>query len=186
MSEAENSMYYKVIKKPIDIATIQRRVTKGVYLNDLENLSEDIRLIFKNCYQYNFDDSPASKQAKRLETYFENELYFELRVNMKARSATPVVDQVMAAPVEIDLSRMNEADKKNCYLLLRRFEKQEGVNWFKLPVFRKCVYFRLILLPKGFQVILGLSNVEWIFQPQRGDWQMIFTKLQLISRTILN
>jgi hypothetical protein len=109
-------------------------VGKGVYLNDLEKLSEDIRLIFKNCHQYNVDESAAAKQAKRLETYFENDLYFELRLKLKAGVAAAIVDQSIT-PFQVDLSKMSEADKKNCNLLLRRFENKEGVSWFRHPVF---------------------------------------------------
>lgn len=104
-----------------------------MYLNDLENLAEDVRLIFKNCNQYNLDDSPASKQAKRLETFFENELYFELRTKLRAEVVVPLAEHA-SSPLQVALNRMCEADKKTCNNLLRRFEKKDGASWFRHPV----------------------------------------------------
>lgn len=138
VDESMHPLYYKQIRKPVDLTTIQRRLKRGVYINDLEILTEDIRLIFKNCYQYNMDDSLATKQAKKLETFYENELYFELRRKLRALKQGIVagggISPTRLEPSLVPAKTMEESIKKICAKLLRRLDSQEGISWFRNPV----------------------------------------------------
>ncbi|OAD01776.1 hypothetical protein MUCCIDRAFT_125138, partial [Mucor lusitanicus CBS 277.49] len=46
------SDYYDIIKEPMDMTTYERKLYENQYSNE-EELAEDIRLMFRNCYKYN-------------------------------------------------------------------------------------------------------------------------------------
>ena len=48
--------YYKVIKNPIDMETINKRIKSNFY-KSLDQFTADVKLMFENCKQYN---DPAS------------------------------------------------------------------------------------------------------------------------------
>lgn len=66
ISEADNPFYRDFISKPMDLSTIKAKLTSGAY-RVLSEFADDLRLIFKNCYTYNEDDSKYSIAARRLE-----------------------------------------------------------------------------------------------------------------------
>lgn len=41
--------YYAVIKDPMDLATIERRIHSGTFYRSLEMFAADFRTIFRNC-----------------------------------------------------------------------------------------------------------------------------------------
>lgn len=57
--------YYMVIRKPMDLETVSKKVAAHKYHSRVEFL-EDIELIAKNCEQYNGTDSNFTKQAKMM------------------------------------------------------------------------------------------------------------------------
>jgi hypothetical protein len=65
--------YTIIVKRPMDLTTIQRRINSGYY-NSLTDVIVDVRQIFSNCYLYNMEDSPVYDMAKRLEAYFNHDL----------------------------------------------------------------------------------------------------------------
>ena len=69
--------YYEVVKKPMDLQTLEENVNKGKY-QTIEQFEEDTRLIFSNCYLYNIDGNVYSRTARELEQYF-NSLMFEFK-----------------------------------------------------------------------------------------------------------
>ncbi|XP_062425731.1 transcription intermediary factor 1-alpha isoform X2 [Rhea pennata] len=64
--------YYKIIKKPMDLSTIKKRleVTDSFYAKP-EDFVADFRLIFQNCAEFNEPDSEVADAGMKLEAYFE-------------------------------------------------------------------------------------------------------------------
>ncbi|NXO50968.1 TIF1A factor, partial [Aramus guarauna] len=64
--------YYKIIKKPMDLSTIKKRleVTNSFYTKP-EDFVADFRLIFQNCAEFNEPDSEVADAGMKLEEYFE-------------------------------------------------------------------------------------------------------------------
>ncbi|OJD22895.1 hypothetical protein ACJ73_05754 [Blastomyces percursus] len=63
--------YHSIIKKPMDLNTVQTRLQTGQYENAKE-MEADIRLIFKNCYKFNIPGDPTYNAGKSLEEVFDN------------------------------------------------------------------------------------------------------------------
>ncbi|NXW40537.1 TIF1A factor, partial [Nyctiprogne leucopyga] len=64
--------YYKIIKKPMDLSTIKKRleVTNSFYTKP-EDFVADFRLIFQNCAEFNEPDSEVADAGMKLAAYFE-------------------------------------------------------------------------------------------------------------------
>ena len=58
--------YHEVIKKPMDLSTVKRKVENNDYASAAE-FAEDTRLIFTNCYRYNSPESDVVMMAKKLQ-----------------------------------------------------------------------------------------------------------------------
>lgn len=63
--------YKKIIKSPMDISTIRKKLNDGMY-KVREEFREDVNLIFKNCQIFNEDDSPVGKAGRLMRTFFES------------------------------------------------------------------------------------------------------------------
>ena len=64
--------YHKVISKPMDLGTIRSGLVRMKYTCNQEVL-EDIRLVFHNCWAYNRVDAEEYHCGVRLEKYFLKE-----------------------------------------------------------------------------------------------------------------
>lgn len=62
--------YHSVIKKPMDLSTIQNKLRTGQYENSKE-FEVDIRLMFKNCYRFNLEGDPTYVAGQSLESVFD-------------------------------------------------------------------------------------------------------------------
>jgi transcription initiation factor TFIID subunit 2 len=60
--------YFDVIKQPMDLSTIEKKLA-GDYT--LQQLEDDVKLIFHNCYTFNPPDSEVYVYAQRLEEEFK-------------------------------------------------------------------------------------------------------------------
>ncbi|XP_029040603.1 nucleosome-remodeling factor subunit NURF301 isoform X2 [Osmia bicornis bicornis] len=65
--------YYKVIKEPMDLQTIELRINDKSY-KKLSEFIGDMTKIFDNCRYYNPRESPFFKCAESLETYFVHKI----------------------------------------------------------------------------------------------------------------
>ncbi|KAK2748848.1 hypothetical protein FQN55_003990 [Onygenales sp. PD_40] len=63
--------YHSIIKKPMDLHTVQTKLQTGQYENAKE-MEIDIHQIFKNCYKFNIPGDPTYTAGKALEDIFEN------------------------------------------------------------------------------------------------------------------
>uniref|UniRef100_A0A7S0RDS6 histone acetyltransferase n=1 Tax=Pyramimonas obovata TaxID=1411642 RepID=A0A7S0RDS6_9CHLO len=66
--------YYDIIKDPVDLAMVKRRLSAGEYYITLEMFAADFRRMFENCRIYNAPDTVYYKCATRLEQYFEQKI----------------------------------------------------------------------------------------------------------------
>ncbi|KAL1132310.1 hypothetical protein AAG570_010266 [Ranatra chinensis] len=62
--------YRKVIRNPMDLQTIGKRLSQNEYKSRDEFVS-DVRLIFDNCETFNEDNSPVGKAGHTLRLFFE-------------------------------------------------------------------------------------------------------------------
>ncbi|OQV22731.1 putative Bromodomain testis-specific protein [Hypsibius exemplaris] len=62
--------YPDVIKRPMDLDTVKRRLHSGGYRQP-EDFAQDVRQIFHNCYRYNPEGDPVAEMAWKLQTVFE-------------------------------------------------------------------------------------------------------------------
>lgn len=65
--------YPKVIKYPMDLTTVDRKLNSGEYDN-VEDFISDIRLVFMNCYKFNGPEAMISMLCQNVETAFEKSL----------------------------------------------------------------------------------------------------------------
>jgi bromodomain-containing factor 1 len=65
--------YPKVIKYPMDLTTVDRKLNTGEY-DSVEEFINDIRLVFNNCYKYNGPEAMISMLCQNVESAFEKSL----------------------------------------------------------------------------------------------------------------
>ncbi|KAF7588070.1 hypothetical protein BBP40_006208 [Aspergillus hancockii] len=63
--------YHSIIKKPMDLATVQSKLKTGQYENAKE-FEMDIRLIFKNCFKFNIPGDPTYLAGQKFEEIFSS------------------------------------------------------------------------------------------------------------------
>jgi len=63
--------YKKIIKSPMDINTIKKKLNEGSY-KVREEFKEDVQLIFTNCKRYNEDESPVGRAGHLMKLFFES------------------------------------------------------------------------------------------------------------------
>lgn len=64
------SDYYDIIKEPMDMSTYEKNLYESKYSHENE-LLDDIRLMFRNCYTYNPPDHLVHGLGKQFEQLFE-------------------------------------------------------------------------------------------------------------------
>jgi hypothetical protein len=70
--ELELDDYFEIIKKPMDLGTIQETLDAGSY-HSFEDFASDVRLTFQNAMKYNGEGSIVHKMAMELKNKFEVE-----------------------------------------------------------------------------------------------------------------
>lgn len=78
--------YPQIIKKPMDLNQVKRNIEIGKYSN-INEAAEDVRLIWKNCMQYNADGSDFYVLAQNFHKSFEtkyNKLVKEQGASIKS------------------------------------------------------------------------------------------------------
>lgn len=78
--------YGLVIKHPMDLRTIWEKLESGKYTS-LKAVDHDVRLVFKNCYDYNAPGTYGNDQGKKLEKYYQN-ISREMRARITAASSS--------------------------------------------------------------------------------------------------
>lgn len=62
--------YYDIIKRPMDLSTIERKFNELVY-NSEDELHDDFKLMFENCYLYNPPQHEVHLLGKKFESAFD-------------------------------------------------------------------------------------------------------------------
>lgn len=65
--------YPTIIKNPIDLGTMQKKFSSGVY-SSAQHFIDDMNLMFSNCFLYNGTESPVGVMGKNLQATFERQL----------------------------------------------------------------------------------------------------------------
>ncbi|XP_063785425.1 transcription intermediary factor 1-alpha isoform X2 [Pseudophryne corroboree] len=75
--------YYRIIKRPMDLSHIKRKLqlNGSPHYTRPEEFVSDIRLIFRNCSEFNEPDSEVANAGIKLEAYFEELLLNIYREN---------------------------------------------------------------------------------------------------------
>ena len=60
--------YYKVIDNPMDISTLQDKLKQGKY-EFLQEMYDDLSLIWKNCKEFNVEGSDIYDEADKLQNF---------------------------------------------------------------------------------------------------------------------
>ncbi|NXW93149.1 TIF1A factor, partial [Alopecoenas beccarii] len=98
--------YYKIIKKPMDLSTIKKRLeaTSSFYTKP-EDFVADFRLIFQNCAEFNEPDSEVADAGMKLEAYFE-----ELLSNLYPERKFPVQPTCQSEKDNLELTDDSDDD----------------------------------------------------------------------------
>ena len=72
ITKADAPDYHKIVRRPMDLGTIRSNLNRMKYTCNQEVL-EDIRLVFDNCWMYNRSDAEEYQCGVRLERYFLKE-----------------------------------------------------------------------------------------------------------------
>jgi len=75
--------YPQIIKKPMDLGQVKRKIETGKY-GSIDEASEDVRLIWKNCMQYNADGSDFFLLAQNMSKKFEDK-YSKLQKDLESK-----------------------------------------------------------------------------------------------------
>jgi len=62
--------YYQIVKNPMDLGTVQDHLLKGRYTT-IDSFSNDVKLVWANCFLYNHKDSDVVKMAENLSHFFD-------------------------------------------------------------------------------------------------------------------
>lgn len=91
--------YFKIIKKPMDLGTIQSKLKTNQY-DSAADFEADIRLMLTNCYKFNPPSSPVHGMGKKLEEVFnrkwaEKASYIQQQGggSRSPQSPTPTLDE---------------------------------------------------------------------------------------------
>uniref|UniRef100_A0A915PH32 Bm4523 n=1 Tax=Setaria digitata TaxID=48799 RepID=A0A915PH32_9BILA len=99
--------YYDIVKNPMDLGTIRRKLDAKQYATP-EELRADVILVCENCYKYNPSSDPIHQHGRALQKYFEEKwrqmpeeppLVDEGATSAAAAAAaTPVLTAAIPAP----------------------------------------------------------------------------------------
>merc|ERR1711976_1064828 len=98
--------YYEVIRKPVDIAKIKKRIDEEYY-EDMDALEKDFALMCKNTQQYNEDGSLIFEDSIVLQSVFTN-----ARERIEQDPDEPDDDESNLVADDDDDSRMSTGSSK--------------------------------------------------------------------------
>lgn len=77
--------YYEIIKDPMDLKTMSKRVESEVYYVTFEMFVEDVKRMFSNARTYNSPETIYYKCATRLEAHFQSKVHSILQSGNKVQ-----------------------------------------------------------------------------------------------------
>ena len=109
--------YFKIIKKPMDLQTVKKRLD-NVYYYCAQECKDDVNQMFSNCYMYNKPGEDVTLMAQSLEKFFLTKckampvLEVEMNPNPKKVVNTPKVKKV-APPGGSGIPQQQQSDSEN-------------------------------------------------------------------------
>lgn len=86
--------YLEVIKEPMDLSSIKKKLDSGTYSNG-DQFASDIRLMLNNCFIYNAPDTDVFRLGKELEAVFEQKWsQRSTSINSASAATTPTTTMV--------------------------------------------------------------------------------------------
>ena len=125
------SDYPEIIKTPMDLGTIVKKIQKSKY-QTLYQCGEDVRLVWSNCMLYNADGSDFYKLADRLQKQFDTNYNRLLQDIGAAAAAKAKEDNALANSNKVSLQ-----EKRNMAKQLYQISK-EDLGKFLVEVEGKC------------------------------------------------
>lgn len=93
--------YHKIIKKPMDLGTVKKRLENNFYWKAQEAI-DDFQVVFDNCYVYNKPGEDVVLMAQALEKVFKNKLAQmpkeEIRIEMPSGKSAKKKPRPVAPP----------------------------------------------------------------------------------------
>jgi len=83
ITKADAPDYHLCVRYPMDLGTIRGKLNDMQYTSNQEVIN-DIKLVFSNCYSYNMEDTEEYGCAERLEKFFTSELKVQGLVDEEA------------------------------------------------------------------------------------------------------
>jgi bromodomain-containing factor 1 len=114
--------YFKIIKKPMDLSTIQEKLKVNAY-DSADEFEADIRLMFNNCYKFNPPNQPVHKMGKELEEVFDQK-WAERPSFANAGSRSPL-SASPPLPHDEDMSDDEDDSTQNIAELEKKLEKMK-------------------------------------------------------------
>ncbi|CAH0480207.1 unnamed protein product [Peronospora belbahrii] len=116
--------YFKIIRKPMDLGTVKKKLEVGVYKHT-EEFAFDVRTTFENAMQYNSEDQDVYSLAKDMLSDFNGEmrkLIAEIDVDEKAARAKESscrlcgIERMVFEPAVLYCNgECNSRIRRNCY-----------------------------------------------------------------------
>jgi len=144
--------YPTIIKNPMDISTVERKLNEGLYSSPNQFIS-DVQLIWDNCYLYNGRDAPISLMAQTLEKTFNTQIKNmpteKEKQPSRKQNDTRQKRESMSSNVEAALAKKrnriaNDPQMKFCHTVLKELYKKqhqsyafpfyEPVDWVALKI----------------------------------------------------
>ncbi|KAG7389915.1 hypothetical protein PHYPSEUDO_009173 [Phytophthora pseudosyringae] len=116
--------YFKIIRKPMDLGTVKKKLEVGVYQH-LEEFAYDVQTTFQNAMQYNSEDQDVYSLAKDMLSDFNGEVRkvaAEIEVEEKAARAKESscrlcgIERMVFEPAVLYCNgECNSRIRRNCY-----------------------------------------------------------------------
>ncbi|XVF11579.1 hypothetical protein REPUB_Repub08aG0039400 [Reevesia pubescens] len=102
--------YFTVIKHPMDLGTVKKRIASGQYSSPLD-FAADVRLTFSNAMTYNPPGNDVHCMAETLSKFFEVR-WKAIEKKLPVTMDVDAVPSIAAAPIEVETSDILPLKKK--------------------------------------------------------------------------
>lgn len=109
--------YHSIIKKPMDLSTIQGKLQAGQYENS-KDFDLDMRLMFKNCFKFNLPGDPTYRAGQELQELYERK-WSQKNGYLEAHDPQPG-PQVNTSDEEVDDGVDSDGDQKIVAMLQKQ------------------------------------------------------------------
>ncbi|RPA87203.1 Bromodomain-domain-containing protein [Ascobolus immersus RN42] len=127
--------YFKIIRKPMDLSTIQTKLKTNEY-NSAQEFEQDIRLMLSNCFKFNPPGSVVHGYGKKVEEIF-NAKWKEKAAYIQANTSQDSPVSASPAPEEEVMSEEEEPPAEEEASKIKLLEKQLAEMQEQLTMMKK-------------------------------------------------